>query len=68
MGKRLHKVLSMLRSREISRQRFLCLFGYKDLTFKGEVLAGDRFRSHDMGTDSVEAMQVGTMTQEKGIN
>lgn len=52
----------------MSRQRFLCLFGYKDLTFKGEVLAGDRFRSHDMGTDSVEAMQVGTMTQEKGIN
>lgn len=64
MGKRLHQVLSVLRSGEISTQRFLCIFGHVVLILKGEVLARDRLRSHNVGPDSAEAMQMGTMIQE----
>lgn len=56
IGKRLHRVLSVLRSGETSRWRFLCIVGHMGLKLKGEVLPGDRFRSHGMGTDTVEAM------------
>ena len=51
MGKRLPRVLSVLRSGETSRWRFLCIVGYMGLKLKGDVLAGDRFGNHDMGTD-----------------
>lgn len=68
IGKRLPRVLSVSRSREITRWRFLCIVGYMGLKLKGDVMAGDRFGNHDMGSNSVEAMQMGTMTQEEDTN
>ena len=68
MGKRLPRILSVLRTGDTFRWRFLCIVGYMGLKLKGEILAGDRFGSHDMGTDSAKAMRVRSMTQEEGKN